>query len=120
MTGFSLPYFVRDRRRGRRDAQGSHSSGGLSGSDLRIASLGAQLGAEDPTLVESLRHEVESELPSWSSLASRRRRAGLVRERFLDRGRRNADLDREEIVVVDGWVLARSEAAAAVYLDSLC
>jgi hypothetical protein len=91
----------------------------LDESESRIASLGGHLQAKDPELAFQLMAEAESEMPAWSSIASRRRRAGLVQDRLLDPSRRNADLDREQIVLIDGWVLARSEAAAAVYMNAL-
>ena len=111
----ALPVFGRESRSTGR----GHSTQGLSASDLGIASLGSHLRRTDPSAAKELLREVEEELPAFSPLISSRRRAGLVRERFLDRSRRNADLDREEIVVIDGWVLARSEGAAAVYLSHL-
>lgn len=91
----------------------------LCESDRLIASLGRRLRSSEPATAACLSREVEARLPGWSAFASRRRRAALVRARFLNRRQRDADLEREEIVLVDGWVLARSEAAAAVYLSLL-
>jgi hypothetical protein len=92
----------------------------LSESESRIASLGRHLIANDPGRAEQLIRWVESQLPLWGRVAAPARRARIARERLLTARRLDRDFERHEVVVIDGWVLARSEAAVAVYLSSFC
>ena len=42
-----------------------------------------------------------------------------VRDRLLEPARIAEELDRGDVMTVDGWVLPRSEAAVAIYLRFL-
>jgi len=83
----------------------------LSASDRRLAALGARLAAEDPRLAHRLVGEVERRLGSDGAVVPRRA--------LLDRARIDDELARGQVVSVDGWLLARSEAAACAYLHAL-
>ncbi len=85
----------------------------------RIAALGACLARDDGPCAQRLVRATEAELPLWLRLASRRRRADAACRRLLDPARVARDLEREDVLCVDGWLLARSEAAAAAYLHAL-
>jgi hypothetical protein len=87
--------------------------------DRRIAVLGERCFAESPRTARALARLALRELPPSCVFSSPKRRARLTRERLLDRARLAREFDREEVVEIDGWVLARSEAAAAVYLYTL-
>lgn len=85
----------------------------------RISILGARCYADNANEARKLARFAASELPAWSRLASPQRRARLVRERLLRPERLAVEFEREEVVEIDGWMLARSEAATAVYLHTL-
>ena len=91
----------------------------LTPSDRRIAELGARLARSDPAAAGRLVRSVDTELPGWLRLTGARRRARVVRQRLLAPARVAADLDRGEVMSIDGWLLARSEVAAAAYLHGL-
>jgi hypothetical protein len=97
----------------------SSSKRHLFESDRLIASLGRCLEEENPAEARSLLRWVEARLPAWASLAPRRRRAWIARERLLTRQRLDEEFERGDVILIDGWVLARSEGALAVYLSSL-
>src|SRR6266446_1256666 len=88
---------------------------GLSRADRCLARLGGRVAAVAPAVAEDLVREVEREVGS----ATRGRggdRARLAREAFLRPVRLRRDFDRGDVLVVDGWVLSRSEVAVCVYL----
>ncbi|NRA02081.1 MAG: hypothetical protein HRU00_05700 [Myxococcales bacterium] len=91
----------------------------LSESDLRIATLGRQFKTEEPVRARRLIEWVEAELPPWGRLGTPARRARIVREQLLTSRRLAQDFERGDVVTIDGWVLARTEGAVAVYLNSL-
>lgn len=85
-------------------------------SDRRIARLGAVLWREDPATARRLARLADAQLPAWLRLAGPSRRARALRPRLLAPARLAGELDRGEVLVLDGWVLARSEAAVAAWL----
>jgi hypothetical protein len=93
--------------------------GWLADSESLVATLGEQLLREDPATARLLARWVESELPLWARIASPSRRGRLAREHLLTPPRIGRDFERDETLTIDGWVLARTEAAVAVYLSYL-
>lgn len=91
----------------------------LAQADGCIAELGAILARDEPVVARRLVREVQAELPLWLRFAGARRRACAARARLLDPARVAGDLAREDTQSIDGWWLARSEAAAAVYLHAI-
>ena len=91
----------------------------FSDSELRIASLGRQFASEEPLQARRLMGWVEAELPLWLRFSEPARRSRIARELLLTPRRLRRDFDRAEVVVIDGWVLARTEGAVAVYLNAL-
>ncbi len=91
----------------------------LSEPDRVLASLGATLAAADPSGYRALRREAALGVAFASLAPGSRSRAQRARSRLLDRTRIQADFARGRVVVANGWVLARSEAAAAAYLHAL-
>jgi hypothetical protein len=92
---------------------------GLTESDRLIASVAGPYAARYPADARRIAAWAESQLPP-----TRRRRdagasAALVREHLLRPTRIAEELERDEVTILDGWVLARSEAAAAIYLHAL-
>ncbi len=90
----------------------------LSASDRKLAALGARLAAEQPALAHELARYVEQRIPqgdhlSAAQLATRARRTLLRAERH------RREIDRGEVVIVDGWLLSRSEVAVCAYLHRL-
>jgi hypothetical protein len=83
----------------------------LSVSDLRLAALGARLAAERPELARRLARRLGRRFGSHG--------AAHARLALLDPARIRGELARGATVTVDGWLLARSEAAVCVYLDRL-
>jgi hypothetical protein len=88
----------------------------LTAGDRRLAALGARLRARDPILAATLAREAEAVLgpPVGRADAARRTRATL-----LAPARVRADLAEGATALADGWLLARSEAAACVHLSRL-
>jgi hypothetical protein len=80
-----------------------------------IARLGEWLAQREPGRARSLAAEVEAALPAWLRLAGSERRVRAARRLLLDPSRIARDLDCGRILSVDGWVLARSEVALAVF-----
>ena len=92
---------------------------GLSESDHRIASLGRKLAEAEPELAAALVQRVAAETPGLDAGAAPAARARVVRRQWLGPTRLAAEFDAGDVVRIDGWLLARSEAAAAAYLDML-
>ena len=92
---------------------------GLSESDLLIASLGRQLAVQDAGAAALLASWVEEQMAARYAHASAGERARIARRQLLTRSRLTAEFDAGDVILVDGWTLARSEAAVAAYLDSL-
>lgn len=92
---------------------------GLSESDRLIASLGRKLAEDDPETAARLARLVAERMPALDALASAEERARAVRQQLLVGSRLAAEFDAGDVIVIDGWMLARSEATAAVYLDLL-
>jgi len=87
--------------------------------ELRIAALGRRIVERDPELARELLRFTESQLSLRIRLARPAIRVGLARADLLDPQRLGRDFERGEVVRVDGWVLARTEAGVAVYASSL-
>jgi len=71
-----------------------------------------------PAVAEDLVREVEREVGS-ATRGPGGDPARLARETFLPPVRLRRDFDRGDVLVVDGWVLSRSEVAVCVYLYAL-
>jgi hypothetical protein len=91
----------------------------LSDRELRIATLGRQFAMEEPLQAHRLMGWVEARLSPWLRFTAPARRARIARELLLTPRRLSRDFDRADVVIIDGWVLARTEGAVAVYLNSL-
>lgn len=91
----------------------------LSVSDRQIAGLGARFARQDPAAARELGQWAASQLPRRSEIFGVRRQAAAARARLLDRARLADEFAREEVVLADGWLLARSEVALAVHLAHL-
>lgn len=84
----------------------------------RLARLGARLMADDPAIARALIAEAERELAGCPD-GDVARLALRTRARFLNPARVAQDLARGDVVVVDGWQLARCEMCACAYLHAL-
>jgi hypothetical protein len=73
----------------------------------------------EPDQAHRLVRWVESQLPPWGRLLAPARRARIARERLLTPRRLDRDFASDRVVVIDGWVLARTEGAVAVYISNL-
>ena len=91
----------------------------LSASDLRIAALAGELASNHPEEADRITCWVESQLPAKPRFSRPHRCARQVREVLLEPRRVSREFEREDVIILDGWVLSRSEGAAAVYLNSL-
>jgi hypothetical protein len=87
----------------------------LSRSDRRLALLGRRARVEAPERTRRLIRQVARS----AARAPRAAHAELVRSQWLDRERTRRELERGDVLVVDGWVLSRSEAATCAYLHAL-
>ncbi len=89
--------------------------------DRELALLAEELLRRRPDEAARVHAGVEAALPSRRRLfaVSRRARARLARQTLLAPDRIARELDRGDVVALDGWVLARSEAHFAIYLASL-
>lgn len=94
-----------------------HEDSTLTGSDLALATIGTRLSADRPEVAEALRRQVANRLaldqPAEVPQAQR------ARWHFLRPERLRAEFERDDTVEVDGWLLARSEAAVCVFLSRL-
>jgi hypothetical protein len=91
----------------------------LSDSDLRIAALASELSTNHPQEADRITRWVESQLPAMPRFSRPHRCARQVREVLLEPSRVNREFEREDVMILDGWVLSRSEGAAAIYLNLL-
>jgi len=91
----------------------------VSESNRRVAALGRCFQAEDPELARRLAREVEAGIALWCIGASCERRARIARARLLTSRRIGAELARGDALLINGWILARSEGAVAAYISSL-
>jgi hypothetical protein len=82
-----------------------------SAADRHLAALGARLAVHRPRLARRLHAEMRAVSVGSS--------AGDVRRRLLRPRRVARELARGDVVSVDGWLLARSEAATCVLLHRL-
>ena len=81
----------------------------LSGAQRRLAAFGGRLAVSDPVVAEKLYRFALREAGT----------ADGVCRALLDDARIAAELRRGLVHRVDGWLLARSEASACVYLHRL-
>jgi len=91
----------------------------LDDSDLRIAALASAWTTKHPKEAHLITRWADSQLPARLRSSSPVRCAHQVREALLEPGRVRREFEREEVMILDGWVLSRSEGAAAIYLNSL-
>ena len=90
----------------------------LPASEREIARLGAAFARRDPRLAARLAREVEAELPSWLRWAGRTRRLRVARRLCLHPARIARELETDRVHSVDGWILARGEAALVAYVHA--
>jgi hypothetical protein len=96
----------------------SHDSS-LTESDRLIASVAGPYTARDPRAARRIARWAEAQLPASRRPRSAGASAALVRTHLLRPTRIAEELARDDVMMLDGWVLARSEAAAAIYLHAL-
>jgi len=84
----------------------------LSPADRRLAALGARLAADAPATARRLALSVAREMRGV-------RRPRVVRRWLLRRERLRRETARGDVVLVDGWVLPRSEAALCAWLHAV-
>jgi hypothetical protein len=103
----------------RRRAEPAASVADLSEADRRLAALGGALAAARPAAARALLRDVDRHLATASSPPGETSRTRWARDMLLDTARVRGEFMRGEVVVADGWCLARSEAALCVYLHAL-
>ncbi|MBW2274337.1 MAG: hypothetical protein JRG96_13780 [Deltaproteobacteria bacterium] len=91
----------------------------LTESDRLIASVAGPYAARHPDSASRITRWAEAQLPPARRPRTAQASAALVRAHLLQPARIARELARDEVMVLDGWVLARSEGAAAVYLHAL-
>jgi len=91
----------------------------LTESDRLIASVAGPFAARNPGDARRIARWVEAQLPASRPPRGTGARAALVRAHLLQPARIAEELERDDVMMLDGWVLARSEAAAAIYLHAL-
>lgn len=91
----------------------------LSDADRSLAALGRRIAQRRPVLARELGRFADRELGWARGSRSQPRTAARIRSVLLADGRCEADFRRGEAVTIDGWVLARSEVAAAICLHRI-
>ena len=114
-----LTGFRSQRASGDPDVTASPVGALVTESNRRIAALGRRFEAEDPVAARRLAREVEAQVGFWGLGTSCERRARIARARLLVRRRIGAEFSRGDVLLIDGWMLARSEGAVAAYISSL-
>lgn len=103
-----------------RAARDARSPRALPPADRAIAALAVGFQHSQPAAAARIARSVAAELPPrvrW--FASPEQKARQARAQLLAGARVAAELARGDVALLDGWVLARSEAALAVYLRDL-
>lgn len=101
------------------DGRVDGSASVLDAGSLAIAALAAERATHLDGGARRIVAEVEASLPSALRQGPVRARAAHARRLLLSRRRIESELARNDVVVLDGWVLARSEAELAIYLHHL-
>ncbi len=91
----------------------------LSDADLRIARLAEIFARREPAAADALASWAEAQLPRGTGDLAPIRQAEIARRQLLDPIRLADELAAEDVVTIDGWLLARSEAALAARLLAL-
>lgn len=94
-------------------AQGAESAA-LNADEVAIAQLGALLLASQPEVAASLEMTVRRQLAVGSADTVDRATARQSQSLLNDRQAIAAQLSRREVVFVDGWLLAHTEAGVAL------
>lgn len=84
----------------------------LSPADRRLAALGARLATAGPATARRLARSVAREMPGVRSPRT-------IRRRLLAPARLRREAARGDVVLVDGWLLPRSEAALCAWLHAV-
>jgi hypothetical protein len=100
--------------------------GELAHAELELAALGARFTARNPAVAEHWARNAEREFRStarrsWQRTADSELHARLqwIRTHLRDPNRIASDFERAEVLDTEGWILARSEGVAAIYLSFL-
>ena len=80
-----------------------------------VARLGAAFVASHRDEARGIARAVEQALPRWHRFVDTRARTRLIEKHVLEPGRIARELERGDVMILEGWVLARSEAAAAIH-----
>ncbi|MEZ5571593.1 MAG: hypothetical protein R3E64_06165 [Halioglobus sp.] len=94
--------------------KGSEDNATPAETALDIAALGTQILNSDPQAAATLEVWARNVAGLKPTESIDWKTADRARERLTERSRVAAELEAEEILFVDGWLLARSEAGAAV------
>jgi hypothetical protein len=100
-----------------RTASGRRGQVELSRADRALAALGRRLGIDRPHEARRLLRWAAARTAPWR-LAGRPD-AACIRQGLLDPQRLAHEFASGQVLELDGWVVARSEAAAAVALNAL-
>lgn len=92
----------------------ARSDPGPSAADLEIATLGDWLREADPNLASQLEAEAREASQLTATQSIDWTAAQVARMQLTEDTRVAGELARADIVFVDGWLLARSEAGAAI------
>ena len=99
-----------------RTASGRRGQVDLSRADRALAALGRRLGSDRPREAQHLLRWAAAQTPPWRLPG---RSAARIRQQLLDPHRLAREFASGQVLELDGWVVARSEAAAAVALNAL-
>lgn len=91
----------------------------LTPTQRRLAALGERLEVTSPDAVDRLFEFVSREAARYGFDVTRMEEAGRLCSFLLSETRVHKDFRNGHLQVVDGWILARSEAGAGVYLHRL-
>jgi hypothetical protein len=87
----------------------------LDAAGRAVADLAADFARAHPEHARRIVRAVEASLPTGARFARPAHRVTLARARLLRARRVEAELAAGDVILLDGWVLARSEAAFAIY-----
>ena len=100
-----------------RTASGRRGQVDLARADRALAALGRRLGRDRPREAQRLLRWAAAQTVPWRLAA--RSDADRIRQQLLDPHRLAREFASGQVLELDGWVVARSEAAAAVALNAL-